>query len=205
MVGATRVKIFKCLMFSALLAINVSRGGAQDLLIGGAAHSVKDYKTAWKELLPLANQGDVTAQIYIGFMYENGEGVIQNYIEAFKWYQLAADQGSAVAQYNLGLMYVKGEGVVQSFVEAVKWFRISAYQGYDEAQAHLGANYEYGVVVIQNNVIAHMWYNIASANGAENSAKRRDEIAAKMTREEIAKAQAMAQQCIGSGYKNCGD
>jgi hypothetical protein len=49
-----------------------------------------------------------------------------------------------------------------------------------------------------------MWYNIASANGNEKSAKWRDEIASNMTPEDISQAQAMAIECMNSGYENCG-
>jgi uncharacterized protein len=53
-----------------------------------------------------------------------------------------------------------------------------------------------------------MWYNISSANeyklSANMSKKRRDNIAAKMTAADISKAQAMAKECMSSGYKNCG-
>ena len=38
-------------------------------------------------------------------MYDNGDGVPQDYKEAVKWYRLAAEQGDAAAQYNLGIMY----------------------------------------------------------------------------------------------------
>jgi TPR repeat protein len=34
-------------------------------------------------------------------MYDNGEGVLQDYVEAVKWYRLTADQGDANAQANL--------------------------------------------------------------------------------------------------------
>ena len=62
-------------------------------------------------------------------MYDNGEGVPQDYKEAIKWYRLAAEQGNANAQYNLGLMYDNGEGVPQDYKEAVKWYRLAAEQG----------------------------------------------------------------------------
>ena len=45
------------------------------------------------------------AQYNLGVMYDNGDGVPQDYKEAVKWYRLAAEQGDASAQYNLGLMY----------------------------------------------------------------------------------------------------
>ncbi len=42
-------------------------------------------------------------------MYDNGQGVPQDYAEAVKWYRLAAEQGYAYAQYNLGVMYDKAK------------------------------------------------------------------------------------------------
>jgi len=39
-------------------------------------------------------------------MYDNGEGVPQDYKEAVRWYRLSAEQGHAGAQSNLGLMHI---------------------------------------------------------------------------------------------------
>jgi TPR repeat protein len=66
-------------------------------------------------------------------MYENGQGVIQNYIEAVKWYQLAADQGFAGAQIRLGVMYGRGQGVTRDFRKAVKCCKLAVKQGYQNA------------------------------------------------------------------------
>jgi len=44
-------------------------------------------------------------------LYDNGQGVQQNYKEAAKWYLLAAEQGSGSARNNLGLLYEHGRGV----------------------------------------------------------------------------------------------
>ena len=199
------MKMFRFLAFSALLAMSVSFVNAQDFDKGEAAYKAGDYQAAFKEWIFLAEGGDAFSQSLIGSMYENGIGVIQDYSEAVKWYRLAADQGNISAQLNIGTMYRKGEGVRQSDVEAVKWFRLAANQGDANAQYKLGLAYTVGIGVIENNVMAHMWLNIASANGEENSAKWRNEIALKMTPEAIEKAQAMAQECISSGYKICGD
>ena len=65
--------------------------------------------------------------------------------------------------------------------------------------------YEYGKGVLQDNVIAHMWYNVAAANGDDKAGKRRDLIAKKMSPAAIEKAQAMARECMSSGYTKCGD
>ena len=64
--------------------------------------------------------------------------------------------------------------------------------------------YEYGNGVLQDNTMAHMWYNIASANGHEKAGGYRDERAGLMTSADISKAQAMARECMNSGYTKCG-
>jgi uncharacterized protein len=89
---------------------------------GLAAANKGDFKTALREWLPLAKQGDGKAQIEIGLMYSNGEGVLQDDMEAVKWYRLAADQGHALGQSNMGFMYSKGRGVPQDDNEALKWY-----------------------------------------------------------------------------------
>ena len=67
-------------------------------------------------------------------MYANGEGVLEDDIEAVKWFKLAAEQGYAKAQYNLGLMYDNGEGVIQDNVYAHMWCNIAASNGSENAK-----------------------------------------------------------------------
>ena len=86
---------------------------SDDLRDGLLAYRTKDYKKAYKLILPLAEQGNVIAQTTLGVMYLEGYGVPQDYKEAVKWERLAAKQGDAYAQYNLGMMYDKGRGVPQ--------------------------------------------------------------------------------------------
>ena len=102
------------------------------------------------------------------------------------------------------MLYHAGDGVPQDYAEAAKWYRLAAQKGITKAQNNLAVMYEYGRQFPQNNVMAHMWYNLAAANGAEKSGERRDAIAANMTPEDISKAQAMASECMSSGYENCG-
>ena len=58
-------------------------------------------------------------------MYNNGEGVPQDYQEGLKWLRLAAEQGHSSAQFNLGMMYNNGEGVPQDYVYAHKWLNLA--------------------------------------------------------------------------------
>ena len=69
------------------------------------AYNRQDYETAYKLILPLAEQGDASAQFNLGLRYDKGQGVPQDYKEAVKWYRISAEQGYAVAKLNLGLMY----------------------------------------------------------------------------------------------------
>ena len=48
-----------------------------------------------------AGQGNAAAQAYLGWLYENGQGVQQSWTEAARLYKLAADWSYAPAQYNL--------------------------------------------------------------------------------------------------------
>ena len=105
------------------------------------AYERKDYKTAYKLLLPLAEQGDVEAQYNLGLMYDLGNGVPQDYKQAVKWFKLAAEQGEAEAQFNLAQMYYEGQGIAQDYKEAEKLFQLSAEQGDAEAQCNLGMMY----------------------------------------------------------------
>lgn len=92
---------------------------------GVSAFVRQDYLTASRIFIPLAVHGDAVAQAYLGFMFETGRGVPQNYTEAAMWYRRSAEQGYGAAQYSLGLLYDKGFGVPRDVVEASKWLNLS--------------------------------------------------------------------------------
>jgi TPR repeat protein len=97
---------------------------------GWVASEEGDYKTAFNEWKPLADQGDADAQHSLGWMYGNGRGVLKDYKQAVKWYQKAADQGGADAQHNLGVMYAYGKGVLKDLSKAKYWIK-KAYENPD--------------------------------------------------------------------------
>ena len=79
-----------------------------DYSAGEEAYYRGDYATAFRELNPLAANGDARAEYLLGLMYVKGEGVPQDFKQAEYWWFLAAEQGHAQAQYNLGAMYANG-------------------------------------------------------------------------------------------------
>jgi TPR repeat protein len=97
---------------------------------GETAYDSGDYATA---LRPLAEQGDVYSQWYLGWAYSRRRGVPQDYKTAMKWYRLAAEQGYPDAQHDLGSMYGNGQGVPQDYIRAHMWWNIVASSGNKEA------------------------------------------------------------------------
>ena len=141
-----------------------------------------------------AGQGNADAQYNLGHMLAQGEGIPPDYAKAAKWYRSAAEQGHAYAQNNLGTMYSKGRGVAQDYAEAAKWYRLSAEQGNAVAQLNLGVLYANGQGVQQNYVAAAMWLNLAAMQGNASAVENRDFVAAKMTPDQLAKAERLARE-----------
>ncbi len=185
----------------ALLVAGLAWAGPEDDAL--AASLRKDYAAVLKIVKPQALKGEAWAQSSLADAYANGQGVAQDYAEAVKWYRLAAQQGYATAQYNFGLMYNNGQGVVQDYAEAVKWYRLAAQQGEAFAQHNLGLMHANGQGVVQNYVKAHSWFNLGAVNGAANAATNRDIVAKRMTPQQIADAQKLAQECQARYFTGC--
>jgi len=126
------MKIIRMAVLSLLLALQgLACDGASDRLTAGSmAYSKGDYKTALRKWRPLAEQGNADAQLNLGQLYRQGQGLSQDYAEAIKWYLRAAEQGHVIAQNNLGYMYGTGAGVPKDNVQAHMWFIIAAASGH---------------------------------------------------------------------------
>jgi len=118
--------------------------------------------------------------------------VPQDYSEAARWYKLAAEQGHREAEFNLGLMYAAGDGVTRDDREAARWYRLAAEQGLAEAQFNLAAFYALGTGVPRDYVVAYQWLCLAAAAGDSNAVTGKERVAARLSPEQIARAQAWA-------------
>lgn len=155
-----------------------------------------DPEAALKEFRPLAAKGDARAQFELGFMYERGKGVPQDYKESASWFRKSADQGNASAQFYLGQMYDIGKGVPQDYQEAAAWYRKSAEQGGTLAQLHLGFLYDHGQGIHVDMVQAYKWYSLAEVSGNEFAPQRKKVAEAKMTPKEIKVAEALVNEWL---------
>lgn len=147
-----------------------------------------------KELRPLAADGDARAQFELGFMYDRGNGVPQDYKEAASWYRKAAEQGNASAQFYLGQMCDIGKGVAQDYQEAAFWYLKAAEQGEALAQLYLGFLYDHGQGVPVDRVQAYKWYSLAAAANNKIAPQNKRIVKARMTPGEIKEAQALVDE-----------
>ena len=113
-----------------------------DYMAGEEAYKSGDYQKAYEIWLPAANDGDPASQTRVGGLFDYGEGVPEDDVEAVKWYRLAADQGYADAQALLGEMYHLGEGVAIDKAEAMNLYNLAIEQDNEYALFNLGMLYE---------------------------------------------------------------
>jgi len=73
-----------CLTLAVLLG-SAGMSWSADLQKSFTAAQSGDFATALREWTPLAEQGDANAQFNLGVMYDEGLGVIQDYVRAHMW------------------------------------------------------------------------------------------------------------------------
>jgi TPR repeat protein len=122
-------------------------------------------KPALQQLIMMGTAGNAEAQSSLGLLYEQGNGVPKDYVQAVNWYRKAADQGDPEGEFRLGGMYFEGHGVSKDAVEVVNWYRKAAEQGFSKAQFNLGVMYSNGDGVPKDHVQAANWYNKAAERG----------------------------------------
>jgi len=143
---------------------------------GQQAYSRGDWISAYKELLPLAVEGNANAQFYIGRIYDpnnedrlgvpampvtaKGAQVIQNYKDALRWYLMAAKQGHVMGQRQAGMFLKYG----QLYRRGYKWLKRSAEAGDGEAQYQLGIMYHYGMGMPRDDAKAAKWLALGGPN-----------------------------------------
>lgn len=175
------------------LAIPVQPAMADDMDKANEAFEQADYATAAGYLRPLAEAGDVLAQMRLGVLHHDGLGVNQDDVEAARWWRKAADQGYADAEYAVGLCYDHGRGVPRDQAEAARWYEKAATQGHLEAQATLGSLYAFGEGVSQDLVVAWLWLSLAAGQGNDTARETLAAVSADMTADQLAEARKRLQ------------
>lgn len=140
-----------------------------------------------------AQVGDASAQFCLGMIYDEGEGVAVDKVEAVRWYRKSAEQGYIKAQNNLSSAYYTGEGVKKDLVEAVRWCRKAAEQGDIKAQNTLGGLYAMGDGVLKDTVEAYAYFNLSAITN-EDARKNRSIIEKDMSPSQIEAGQKRSRE-----------
>ncbi len=124
----------------------------------------KNTLSPLEQSMKLAAQGDVNAQLLLGYSYLYGEnGAKVNYDKAFEYYAQAAMQNDSIGLNNLGSLYYSGIGVSRSPAKAAVLFEKAAKLGNAEAAVNLGFMLISGNGTKKNSSLAMDYFEKAAA------------------------------------------
>ena len=121
----------------------------------------EQYDDALPLLYEAADSNIPEAMHDIGYSYQNGYGLPQDYKAAMTWYLKAADQGYAPSMTNIGALYDKGLGVTQDYETAFSWYMKAAQLEDQKAMRNVSQMYKNGEGVEQNDEEAKKWVDKA--------------------------------------------
>ncbi|HCO42695.1 MAG TPA: hypothetical protein DCZ11_01630 [Gammaproteobacteria bacterium] len=135
----------------AAWSLNAQAGALED---GIAAFERHDFNTAVRLIKPLAEQGNVEAEYFMGTFYMYGHGVAMDPPQADMWFKRAfghwetqARAGNPAAMVEVALMLTTGLGIQRDDKAAVEWLRKASDLGHPDAWAELGELYIEGAGV----------------------------------------------------------
>ena len=121
--------------------------------------------------------------------------ILASAIAAAQFASFAAVAGpweDGMAAYNRG-----------DYVPAFRLFRPLAEQGNARAQTALGVMFRKGEGVPKNPVRARMWFSLAAKRGDAGARAGLSRVSRTLTQQEISQADAMANACAASNYRQC--
>ena len=147
----------------------------QDMFCGGLYGPKYNNKTV-EFYKKAAEKKNPYAQVMLGVLYEQGQGVPQNYYTAVKWFKKAAEQGNVFGQVAIGTLYLEGELVRKDYYKALVWYTkaieqkdidtqseedLSEYQrkgGYCNSRAEYTRNRKESQVAIAQRNLGDMYF-----------------------------------------------
>ena len=96
---------------------------------GRKVASPTDQKLAAHYFRLAADKGNVAAAYKLGEIYENGQGLAPDPVQAFSWYMKAAAGNDKHGQLKVGWCYQKGIAVAADPSIAAIWYRVAAENG----------------------------------------------------------------------------
>lgn len=106
---------------------------------------------------------------------------------AFQWFDRAAAQGHVLAMHNAAVLLAEGVHGAPDYAGAALWFKRAAEHGIKDSQFNVAILFARGLGVNQDLTESYRWFAIAALQGDLDAAKKRDDIAARLTKDQIAK------------------
>ena len=133
--------------------------------------SQQDMDAVVKMMREAAETGLVDAQVALGQIYDQGQGVPRNALAAHAWLRAAADQDDAIALTQLGIIYHFGRPphIYPSYEAALECYRKAADQGQAEAMLNLGIIHRDGLGTPQDFRQALVWFREAAERGVADA------------------------------------
>lgn len=126
----------------------------------------------------------IPAQYRLASGLEKGLAGSRDLAEAKRWYQAAAERGNIRAMHNLGVLYANE----RDMANAMLWFQRASDLGLKDSQFNLGIIHALGSGVKQDLAISYKWFSLAAAQGDQEAAKKRDDIAQYLDKTALASA-----------------
>lgn len=134
------------------------------------------------------------APVMAGAALEEAQDLMEadRFGEAYEALLPLANSGNADAEKLIGVMYAMGLGVEKDERRAFEWYLRASMKGHPGAQTGVGWYYEAGMgMPAPDPVRAYMWYTLSAIGGDPDGAISQDELATRMTPEQIEEANAL--------------
>jgi uncharacterized protein len=144
-----------------------------------------------------ADKGNATAAFKLGELYEAGQGVARDPVQAFYWYMKAAAQNNKHGQLKIGWCYQKGIGVQPDPKIATIWYRLAAENDNIWGYHMLAFMLADGEGVVKDAAQARRYFELSLPKTKDHWAKWK--LAHLIEQENPAKAKALLKEAAAAG------
>ncbi len=123
-----------------------------------------------RHIVSAASFGSTRAQILLGQLFLDGNGMPRSRVEARRWFEKAAASNSAEGINMVGRCHEFGWGGPPDLAKAADCYRRAAMRDYDWAQFNLASLLHDGRGVAQDRVAARSWFARAARRGHAKAA-----------------------------------
>lgn len=132
-----------------------------------SAYQAGEYRRAFQAARRMAERGDIRAQTWLAWLYQEGYGTDVNDTEAFNWYLRAADAGHLEAMVGVMYYYRSGRGPYGPDLSShARWAEQIAERGDVRGQIRIGAAYLRGEGVAKDFERGLAWLQQAADAGS---------------------------------------